>query len=113
MVLETWYHLARTPRGLYVHRIDPLKVSARVDELRATDPELSEEEATAEVHGEYAEAIRALLGFPPRGRWITRDGWQSVLSTGTPHPSVLEGKANDDIDELPDLGPVPAALQEA
>ena len=106
-MLETWYHIARTPTGFYVHRLDPLKVVERVEALRKGDPQLSEVDAVAEVQGEYAEAIRASLGFAPRGRWQQRDGWQSVLSPGTPHPSIMERQLNKDIDALPELSDVP------
>lgn len=106
--MQTWYHVARTPGGgCHVHRLDPLKVDKRAAALRAADPDLSPEHAHAEAQGDYVEAIRASLGFPPRGRWFNREGWASMLTTGEPHPSVMEAKANEDIDELPEPGPVP------
>lgn len=106
--MQTWYHIARTPDGgLHVHRLDPLKVDQRAAALRGADPELGEDFATVEARGEYAEAIRASLGFAPRGRWFNREGWTSMLTLGEPHPSVMETKTNDDVDELPELGPVP------
>lgn len=105
--MQTWHHIAQTPDGYYVHRLDPLKIGARADALRRADPELSPDEAYTEAQGEYVEAIRAMLGFPPRARWFTRNGWASSLSTGDPHPSMLAAKRNADIDTLPELGDVP------
>lgn len=99
--MQTWYHIARTPNGFYVHRLNPIEVLDRAGQLRQEDPELSEPEAIAEVHGEIAEQIRTALGFPVKGRWFNREGWDSSLSVGEPHPTMMEKKLNDDIDILP------------
>lgn len=105
--MDTWYHIAQTPAGFHVHRLDPLKVAARAKALRAADPDLPGNEAVAEAQGDYVEAIRTKLGFPPRGRWLTREGWSEVVSPGEPHPNMMRTKLNDDVDDLPDPGPVP------
>lgn len=89
MSLLDYHHIARTPDGVHVHRLDPLVVLARANALRADDPDLTEAEAIAEVHGEIVEAIHKMLGFPIRGRWFSRDGWDSQLSVGTPHPTLM------------------------
>jgi hypothetical protein len=107
MSLQTWYHIARTPTGWHVHRLDPLKVLERVNALRAADPELTEVDAVVEVHQEVGEAIRTQLGFPPRGRWVHRDGWDSQLTVGEPHGSIMDRQLVEDVDKWPDLGPVP------
>jgi hypothetical protein len=105
--MQTWYHVARTPEGYYVHRLDPIKVDARADALRKADPDLPEDKAVSEAIGEYVEAIRDGLGFAPRGRWLDRPGWASHISPGEPHPEMMATQLNPNIDDLPQLGPVP------
>lgn len=89
-MIGNWWHLAQTPDGMHAHQLDPVALQALVDAELAADPELDEATAEAEVLGEEAERIRAELGFPPKGRWISRTGWSSSLSQGEPHPSFLE-----------------------
>lgn len=89
MSLLDYYHIAQTPSGVHIHRLDPLAVLERAKALRADDPELTEPEAVAEVHGEIVDAIRTSLGFPIRGRWFSRDGWDSQLTVGEPHPTLM------------------------
>lgn len=85
-----WWHVARTPHGIHAHQLDPVAVLAEVDRRRAEDPQLGQDEALAEVLGDEAERIRAQLGFPIKGRWVMRAGWDSQLSQGEPHPRLLQ-----------------------
>lgn len=105
--MQTMYHIGWTPAGVYIHRLDPVKVHARAQELRAGDTALSEDQAIAEAHEEYVDAIRATIGFPPRGRWFNRDGWQSTLTVGEPHQSLLDRCLNRDTDGNPDVDTLP------
>lgn len=114
-LFATMYHIAETPAGYHVHRLDPLKIKARADALRTADPDLSEADAVAEAMGDYAEAIRDSLGFPPRMRWHHRAGWSSAISPGEPHPNMMAVALNRDpddptkvlVDDVPEPGPVP------
>jgi hypothetical protein len=87
--MDDLYHIAATPGGYHVHRIDPVAVNARATKLREADPDLDQPNAVAEVHGEIAEEIRNRLGFPIRGRWLNREGWDSSLSPGVPHFQLM------------------------
>lgn len=87
--MEDWHHIAQTPSGYHAHRLDPVGILGRAGAMRADDPELSEADAIAEIHGEVAEAIRSQLGFPIRGRWFNREGWNSSLTVGVPHPQLM------------------------
>jgi hypothetical protein len=61
-----WWHIARTPDGVYATELD----TDDVDE-----------------QGVRAALIRSELDFPED--WVTADGWDSQLSQGEPHPSLL------------------------
>jgi hypothetical protein len=84
------WHIAHTPTGSHVRQLNP--VSLREDALARTkgDPELSYSDAVSEILSERAAAHRAELGFPVNGRWVQREGWDSQISDGEPHPSLLE-----------------------
>lgn len=110
--MQTWYHIARTPAGIYVHRLSPTQEAERAAALRAADPDLTAAEAAEEARSDVLDAIRDSLGFPPRGRWVHRDGWDSSVSMGEPHPrDIMAVRVNEDIDTLPDLPPVPVYSQ--
>lgn len=100
--MQTWYHIARTPGGLYVHRLDPIRLDELAVAEMTDDPELSRADADADVLGDAAEAIRRGLGFPARARWASREGWDSQVTAGEPHPKLMEQRVNEDIDQLPD-----------
>lgn len=86
-----WWHLAITPTGRHARQLDHVAVLAEAEALVAEDPELELAHAVTEVLGSRAEAHRTELGFPPNGRWVSRGGWDSSLSQGTPHPKFLDG----------------------
>ena len=88
-MIGNWWHLAQTPDGPHAHQLDPVALQAEAEQRMAEDPELLELQAEAEVIGDEAERIRTELGFPPKGRWVMRAGWDSSLSMGEPHPSFL------------------------
>jgi hypothetical protein len=87
--VKDWYHVATTPTGRHVHRLDPDVIDADAARRVADDPELSLEEAEAEAIDDQIQAIRDVLGFPLRQRWMRRKGWASTLAPGEPHPKVL------------------------
>lgn len=89
MMLAGWWHLAQTPTGPHAHQLDPVAMQTEADRRVAEDPELTREYAEAEVLGDEAERIRTELGFPPRGRWMSRPPWDSAISQGEPHPNYL------------------------
>lgn len=90
-MVGNWWHLAQTPTGRHARQLDPVAVEEEVARRRAEDADLGYDEAVAEVLGDRAAAHRDELGFPPKGRWVMRDGWDSQLSQGEPHPSFLGG----------------------
>lgn len=90
---QTWYHIARTPQGLHVHRLDPAAVSALAGAALASIAKPSDadrESAEADAVGKLVEGVRRELGFP------TGDeaGWSSSLGPGEPHPSTLSAAVN-------------------
>jgi hypothetical protein len=89
VMVGNWWHVAHTPDGIWAHQIDPVEAEEQAQALMAQDPELGYDEAVAEVLGDVAAGIRAELGFPPKGRWVTRAGWDSQLTLGEPHPKLL------------------------
>jgi hypothetical protein len=88
--LANVWHLAETPSGPYAHQLDPDELDAYVAQEMADDPALPRGVAEAEAVGAACERIRRELGFPKNGRWVDREGWQSALSYGEPHPKFLE-----------------------
>lgn len=88
MIGNVW-HLAQTPTGLHAHQLDPVALEALVVAELEADPELDRATAEAEVLGDEAERIRRELDFPKAGRWFAREGWDSNLSFGEPHPKFL------------------------
>lgn len=88
MIGNVW-HLAQTPAGKHAHQLDPVALEPLVEAELAADPELDRATAEAEVLAEEAERIRRELGFPKAGRWFNREGWDSNLSFGEPHPKFL------------------------
>jgi hypothetical protein len=84
-----FYHVAQTPDGIVVFHIDPLVWEAEARRRMRADPELAYVDAVAEVAADICEAQRRQLGFPAKGRWQQRDGWDSMWRTGPLHPSVL------------------------
>lgn len=96
--MKDWFHVAETPAGIHVHRLDPEVIEAEAARRIADDPGLTLEAAEAEVVGDQVEAIRDSLGFPPRMRWMSRPGWRSALSPGEPHAKTL-AKATVHADE--------------
>lgn len=90
-----YWHIARVPAdgvpgGTYhLHQLDPVALDKAADALLDADPVLDKATAYAEVLGDEAERIRTELGFPPKSRWQSRPGWQSSISTGEPHPSLI------------------------
>lgn len=88
-MIGNWWHLTQTPTGTHAHQLDPVALQAEVDRRVAGDSELSEAAAEAEVLADEADRIRAELGFPIKGRWVSRPEWDSQLSQGDPHPRFL------------------------
>jgi hypothetical protein len=62
-----WWHVARTPDGVWVDELGP----------------------DTDDHSESVETIRADLGFPDD--WFSTPGWDSRLAPGEPHRSLLAG----------------------
>jgi hypothetical protein len=85
------WHLARTPTGLHAHQLDPAALEAYVEQEMAGDPDLSRAIAEAEAIGAACETLRGELGFPKNMRWVDRDGWDSSVGEGDPHPTYLAG----------------------
>jgi hypothetical protein len=90
----SYWHIAQVPdgrpnAGYHLHELDPVALDEAAAAAMAEDPDLDRATAYAEALGDTAEAIRTDLGFPPRGRWANRAGWQSTLSEGVPHPSLI------------------------
>jgi len=84
-----FYHVAQTPDGIVVFHIDPLVWLAEARRRADEDPDLSYQDAIDEVASDICEAQRRQLGFPPKGRWQQREGWDSMWRTAPLHPSVL------------------------
>lgn len=88
-MVGNWWHLAQTPDGVHARQFDPTAIQAEAEALVVEDPELTHDEAVAELLAARAEAHRAELGFPPNGRWVNRPQWDSSLTEGEPHPTFL------------------------
>lgn len=85
-----WWHIAQTPTGVHARQINPISLMIDAQKLVDEDPELVFEAAVSEVLEDRVEAHRRELGFPVRGRWVTRAGWDSSLTRGEPHGKLLE-----------------------
>lgn len=113
--MDTAWHIADTPSGVWVHRLDPMVARDRARELIAEAAThghtLPPQDALASAREEWVLALLAGLGFPPRHWWMSVDGWDSFLTFGgEPHPSLINRCLNArDADGRPDVDTVPVA----
>ena len=94
-----WYHIAHTPDGVHVHKLEAEKLADLARELMAKGHYEDADRALADAVGKYAEAIRAELGFPDD--FMSLGVWHSLVSPGEPHPTLMAvATVHDDLPEV-------------
>jgi len=83
---DEWYHIAHTPDGVHVHRLDQEKLVDLARQLMAQGMFEDADQAIAHAAGMFAEAIRGELGFPED--WLRRH-YDSTISPGVPHSQLM------------------------
>lgn len=88
---EDWYHIAQTPEGVHVHKMDHKSLTDLAKQLLerglcggTEDPQ---SEAITMAVGMYAEAIRRALEFPQE--WLRAGDYNSSLAPGEPHATLM------------------------